>query len=443
MKDANGKSSRLDARTTEILNAELESMIGDRGTCVPGLGVIVYRDGQEVYSRFLGRRVIGATPAEDRSMTRESRFRIASVSKMFTVFTLLQLEEQGRLSLKEDVSRYLGFSLRNPVFPAVPITVEMLAGHTSSLRDGRVYSISPEKGLEEFFSPEGEFWEGGGHFGRQAPGEYFTYCNLNYGVLGTVIEAVTGQRFDLYQKEHILQELEIGGDYVPGNFSPEEFRLLGTCYQKKDVQGRWDEYGPWRGTADAYGGVQPPAETLVLQNPYAEDVRDFCSLRHYRPGRNATIFSPTGGLRISCGELAHALEMLMGKGVYRGKRVLSTASAGKMLERHWIYDENRGNGDTCGGAILSYGLGIYPMDGSSTARLCRNREINLTGHAGEAFGLLSMLCFRPGTGDGFVYIMNGEALEEDEDSRSLGEFSSNYIWEEKLGDAVCRNMFSK
>ena len=37
--------------------------------------------------------------------------------------------------------------------------------------------------------------------------------------------------------------------------------------------------------------------------------------------------------------------------------------------------------------------------------------------------------------DGFVYIMNGEAIEEDEDTRSTGKFSNNYIWEENLGDA--------
>ncbi len=424
------------------LDRELEAMIGESGTCVPGLGVIVYRDGKEIYSRFLGRRTIGTCPAEDRPMTRDSRFRIASVSKQFTVFTLLQLAEQGRLNMKEDVSEYLGFALRNPMFPGEPITLEMLAGHTSSLRDGRVYSTPPERGLEEFFFQEGEFWEGGAHFGEQPPGMYFTYCNLNYGILGTVIEAVTGERFDLYQKEHILKQLEIGGDYVPGNFSPEEFRLLGTCYQKKDAEGKWDEHGPWRGTADAYGGIQPPGDTIALQNPYAEEVQDIYSLKNYEPGRNATPFSPTGGLRLSCGELAHALEMLMDGGMYRNRQILTAQSVAGMLARHWVYDEKTGNGSTCDGTILSYGLGLYHMDGGSSARFCGTREIDLVGHTGEAFGLLSMLCFRPGRRDGFVYIMNGEAIEEDGDPRSRGRFSSNYIWEERMGDAVCRNMFA-
>ena len=99
------------------------------------------------------------------------------------------------------------------------------------------------------------------------------------------------------------------------------------------------------------------------------------------------------------------------------------------------------NGNNYGGTILSYGLGIYQMDGKSTARFCKDTEIDLVVHTGEAFGLLSMLAIRPNTKDGYVYIMNGEAVEEDEDARSAGKFSNNYIWEETIGDAICRNVF--
>lgn len=425
------------------LDRELEAMIGETGTCVPGLGVIAYRNGREVYSCFLGRRRIGKSPEEDFPMERDSRFRIASVSKMFTIFTIMQLVEAGRLELDADVGRLLGFPLRNPSYPEVPITVGMLASHTSSIRDGKVYSIPPEKGLEEFFGPSGEYWEEGAHFASrgQAPGEFFEYCNLNYGLLGTIIELVTGERFDLYQKSHILAELDIHGDYVPGNFSQEEFEKLGTVYRKRDASGCWDEDGPWYGAADDYRGIRPPEDTIVLQNPYKEDAQYICSLKDYRPGRNATIFSPTGGLRISCEELSHALEMLMNEGSYRGRQIISTASVKRMMGRDWIYSRERENGNTCDGAILSYGLGIYQIDGSSSARLCKDYEVDLVGHTGEAFGLFSMLCLRPGTRDGFLYIMNGEAVEEDVDSRSKGRFSGNYIWEENLADAVCRNLF--
>ena len=56
---------------------------------VPGLGVVVFKNGREVFSKFVGSRRLG------KSVTRQTRFRIASVSKMFTVFSILQLVERG------------------------------------------------------------------------------------------------------------------------------------------------------------------------------------------------------------------------------------------------------------------------------------------------------------------------------------------------------------
>lgn len=428
------------------LHEELTQMIGDTGTKVPGMGVIVYKDGKEVFSDFLGSAIVDSkNPQNNRPFTRQSRFRVASVSKMFTVFTLMQLQEQGKLDLDADVSQYLGFRLRNLNYPEKPITVRMLASHTSSLRDGKVYSIPPQVSIQEFFKPEGKFYENGDHFAPKGeePGKYFAYCNLNYGVLGTIIEKITGERFDKYQKKHILRQLDIKADYLPGNFRKKEFAKLGAVYQKKDASGKWDENGPWRATQDGYPEGQPKKDTIALQNPYKEDYQDTYSLKGYVPGTNATVFSPAGGLRISCEELSHVLSMLAENGTYRGKRVLSPKSVQAMMSREWVYDEAAKNGKTYGGTILSYGLGLYQMDGSSTARFCKDREIGLVGHTGEAFGLLSMLCLRPNTKDGFLYIMNGEAVEEDEDERSSGKFSNNYIWEERLGDAICRHTFNK
>jgi CubicO group peptidase (beta-lactamase class C family) len=436
----------MDNGEKQELHDELTQMIGDTGTKVPGMGVIVYKDGKEVFSDFLGTAIVDSeNPQNNRPFTRESRFRVASVSKMFTVFTLMQLQEQGKLDLDADVSQYLGFKLRNPQYPEQPITARMLASHTSSLRDGKVYSIPPQVSVQEFFKPEGKFYENGAHFAPQGeePGKYFAYCNLNYGILGTIIEKVTGERFDKYQKNHILRQLDIQADYLPGNFSKKEFAKLGAVYQKKDTAGKWNEHGPWRATQDGYPDGQPQKDTVALQNPYKEDYQDTYSLKGYVPGTNATVFSPAGGLRISCDELSHALSMLADNGTYRGKQVLSPASVQAMMSRQWIYDAAAKNGKTYGGTILSYGLGIYQMDGDSTARFCKDAEIDLVGHTGEAFGLLSMLCLRPNTKDGYIYIMNGEAVEEDEDERSAGKFSNNYIWEERLGDAICRHAFSK
>lgn len=417
--------------TIELLDRELENMIGDNGIKVPGLGVIVYKDGVEIYSKFLGKRVVESS----KPVTRNTRFRVASVSKMFTIFSIMQLVEQSKINLDYDISNYLDFELRNPNFPQKKITTRMLANHTSSLRDGKIYSIPPEDSIKEFFSPNGKYWERGAHFDKNPPEKFFSYCNLNYGLLGTIIEAVTGERFDIYQRKNILSQLDTKADYLLGNFESAEFEMLGAIYRKKNPVGIWDEFGKWYAQIDGYK-IQPAKDTVSLQNPYEEKFQQKYCLKDYRIGTNATIFSPQGGLRISFDELAHALEMLINSGTYRGKKILSKESLDTMFTPCWIYDGK--NGDTCDDVMLSYGLGIYFIDGKSTARVCKDYEINLIGHTGAAFGMLSGLFFIPNTRTGFIYMMNGEAVAEDSDPRSFGEFSSNYIWEEKIMNAICK-----
>lgn len=403
--------------TAAQLDSELENLIGAADFKVPGLGVIVYVDGAEVYSKFLGKRIIGEN---EKPVTRATRFRAASVSKGFTSFAVMRLAERGKINLDEDVSEYLGFSLRNPFQPSERITARMLAAHTSSLRDGKIYSSPPDVSIAEFFKADGKFFEGGAHFARGGVGKFFSYSNLNYGLLGTIIEAVTGERFDIHQKKNILRELDTAADYIPANLERQAFENLGTLYQ----QGI--------GKADDFNGIQPPHDTLALQNPYDENFQAVYDLKSYRAGTNATIFSPQGGLRISFEELAHALEMLMNGGNFRGRQILRRESVAEMLKPHWVY--NSGNGDTYGGAILNYGLGFYRIDGKSSARVCKNPEMDLIGHTGEAFGMLSGIFFRPNTRTGFVYMMNGTALDI---AQGKGIFSANYIWEENLMNAVC------
>jgi len=394
----------------------------------PGLGFIVYKDGNEIFSKFEGRRRLD----KNLPVTRDTKFRVASLSKQFTIFTIMQLVERGKLNLDEDVSRYLGFELRNPKFPAVPITCRMLASHTSSLRDGKIYSIPPIFGVEEFFKRDGKFFEDGAHFGNEPPEKFFTYCNLNYGILGTLIECVTGKRFDIYQRENILSELDTRADYVVGNLPQKDFNLLGTLYQKKSPNGHWDEFGEWYAHMDDYKGIQPARDTLNLQNPYAENFCNDYNLHDYKIGTNATIFSPQGGLRISFEELGHAMQMILNDGTFCGRKILSEESLAEMFKPQWIYNGN--NGDTCGGVMLSYGLGEYQINGKTSARLCKNRVIDFAGHTGIAFGCIAGF-FVTNKREGFLYVANGH--EEDLDApQSSGKFSANYIHEEKIFEKI-------
>ena len=379
-----------------------------------GLGVIVFKDGTEIYSDFSGSRVLGKN---SKPVTRQTRFRVASVSKMFTIFSIMQLVERGKISLDDDAGELLGFELRNPNCPQKKISVRMLACHTSSLRDGKIYSLPPNVSIEELFRRDGEFWEDGNHFAPrdETVGEFFTYANLNYGLLGTIIERVTGKRFDIYQRENILRQLDTQADYLPANLGVEEFEQLGTLYEKNSS-------GEWHAQIDDFDGIRPLKDTVALQNPYAENFRHVCSLKDYRVGTNATIFSPQGGLRISFDELANTLEMILNGGNFRGRKILSGESLAEMFKPQWTFNPQNPNGDTDGGAFLSYGLGTYRVNG-----------FNFVGHGGDAFGMLSGLFVVPNTKSGFVYMMNGHG----DSCCKFGLYPS----EERILDAVCRKIF--
>lgn len=425
------------------LTTELDAMVGHSGTHVPGLGVEVYKNGKRAYTHFAGHRYFAEKPGQkDLPITSKTRFRAASVSKMFTAFTIMQLVDEGKLTLDEDVSDLLGFKLRNPNYPDTPITVRMLLSHTSSLRDGKLYAIPPTDSVQEFFTEKGKFYENGDHFAPegQAPGQCFKYSNINYGLLGTIIEKVTGERFDKYQKSHILKQLDIKADYTPGNLSKGEFKNLGVIYQKNS-NGKWDENSPWVPQIDDYQGKQPPKDQVKVQNPDHRELDVFYDLKDYVPGTNATIFSPQGGLRISYDELGNALEMLVNGGKYKGKQIIRPGLLKEMMKPQWTYDPKNPNGFTYGGSIESYGLGLYQIKGSGTSRAVKDHELDLVGHTGEAYGLLSGVFMIPGTKNGFIYMMNGEALAEDDDPRSAGKYSGNYVWEENIMDAICRNAF--
>src|SRR5690554_3106304 len=73
---------------------------------------------------------------DDKRVEDESIFRIASISKVIIGMAALKLVEEELLDLDEDISNILGYIIRNPKFPNVPITTRMLMLHTSSITDG-------------------------------------------------------------------------------------------------------------------------------------------------------------------------------------------------------------------------------------------------------------------------------------------------------------------
>lgn len=434
-------SQQTPEMNTAQADADLDAMLTDPDAPIPGYSVMAFKNGELCYERTGGYQYIDADDsANSIAFSKETRFRTASISKVFVGIAIMGLVEDGKIDLDADVSDYLGFSLRNPNYPDTAITCRMLLSHTSSIRDGSVYSIAPEYSIQEFFTPDGKYWLDGEHFANsedgvdRAPGVYFAYCNLNYGVLGTVIECVTGQRFDEYMKAEVLEPMGMKASYNPGDFTAEELKDLSPIYQKQTNE-VWDKSGPFIAQIDDFQGqVQDHNKVLITNPDIGTDT--MVDLTNYKIGTNGTIFSPQGGLRISTEEMEILIKMFLNDGKIGDTVILKPESIDEMFTPVWNYDGT--NGDTYGGLMCSFGLAIQTMTSQYKDRFVEDRDIVLSGHFGEAYGLLAGMFMDRESGNAIYYVMNGMGGPE---SENAGEYSGMYRWEEKFCTALLDNIF--
>lgn len=380
------------------LDNQLAAIVGDVRQPLASLSVLAIRHGQPVYQQQFGDRYLPAQGGQNLPVTADTLFRIASVSKMMTTLALMRLVEQNKLQLDQDVGIYLGFSLRNPYFPTQAITLRSLLSHTSSLRDAAGYFWGAERSLRDVFTAGGDaMWAN-----NAAPGRYFSYANLNWGVIGTVMEKVTGERFDRLMRRLLLAPMGLRGGYNPAEFSPGELNDMATLYRKRPADSEtWQPDGPWIAQADDVH-VQVPVQPAGLDN--------------YMIGSNATIFSPTGGLRISAADMGKIMQMLLAGGRYRGQQLLQPASIALMFTRQWQLAADGGNGDSDQGLFRAWGLGNqqFDADGARGNGLVANARFSAAGHLGDAYGLRSAFVLDFANKNGMIYLIGGTGSDPDQ-----------------------------
>lgn len=388
----------------EKLIARMKEIISDPVNPMLAAAVGVLKDGKVVFSEAVGRKKPDGDP-----VTADTKYRIASISKLVTAIGVWQLIEQGLLDPEDDVSRHLGFILRNPAYPDTPITVKMLLSHTSSIRDGGIpgsYNIPFGHPISEFFT------EGAAHYNPrgwappgEAPGAYFAYCNMNYCLLGTIIENVSGERFDRYMRNHIFSPMGLSCGFSVSDMPEAVQAQVGTLYRRLD--------GIWTPQCDDFSNGYP--------------IEDYAG---YVIGTNGSLFGPMGSLRISVKELCQIMLMFCNGGSHRGVQILKPQTIERMFSPAWTYDPAIQNGDNYHGLMNCYGMGPHLFTNQTPGdRLVRNQDLPFAGHTAEAYGLIGGMGFDRKRGNGIVYFTAGLGSDM---SKSAGEYSAFYCWEEKL-----------
>jgi uncharacterized protein YbbC (DUF1343 family)/CubicO group peptidase (beta-lactamase class C family) len=206
---------------------------------IPGAVLLVGHDGKVVYRKAYGHR---ALEPRHETMTLDTVFDLASLTKVVVTTTaVMQLEEQGKVRLNDPVAKYLPEFAQNG---KEDITVRQLLTHYSGLQ--------PDLDLK---TP----WEGketayGAAFAErpvEPPGSQFIYSDINFIVLGALVERVSGETLEVYAQRHIFAPLKMTRTRFlpPASWRP---RIAPTQYDENGYMLRGVVHDP---TARRMGGV--------------------------------------------------------------------------------------------------------------------------------------------------------------------------------------------
>jgi CubicO group peptidase (beta-lactamase class C family) len=367
-----------------------------------GMSVLVMCNGSESDVFHYGLSDIST----ERPISERTYYRIASISKTITATALMQLYENGYFEIDDDINNYLDFNIIHPSYPDRTITFKHLLSHTSGLQDGSgynnflsaSYSQTPPPHISELLTISGDYYTTD-MFHNHQPGSYFTYSNINYGIIGTLIEQISGQRFDLYVRDSILLPLGITGSFNIDHIS--DIENVAVLYRNGNPQ------------ADNYQGTHPtPFDSAA-----------------YTVGTNGVIFAPQGGLRITAGDLGKFMAMHSNSGTFSDVEILKPETANLMHTPVWTY--NGSNGNNYYNLFNSWGLGVQVTTNTYEGDIVIP-ETAMIGHAGEAYGLISDMYFEKEKQFGVIFLTNGYYSG----GYSFGNNSAFYIPEEETFAAV-------
>lgn len=173
---------------------------------MPGCSVGVFRDGKTLLQRNYGM----ADLSTKQPLTADTLFYMASVSKQFTSLAAVKLAEEGKLTLDDDIRKWL------PELPSygTPVTVRMLMNHTGGIREVLgLFGLAGTERYETLMPPQVLRMLVRQKAVNFTPGTAHTYSNGGYFLLAQVVERASGQRFDEFARQRILEPLGMNSSY--------------------------------------------------------------------------------------------------------------------------------------------------------------------------------------------------------------------------------------
>ena len=339
-------SARAQAGVEEQLDL-IFSRYSTLGACVA-----IFENGRVTYTHTYGVLRPGGP-----EVTEDTAFQVGSISKMVGCIGLMQLMDEQGISLDAELGDVLGYPVRNPAYPAIPVTLRQLMTHTASLRDSGDYDDALRGDglpLRDLFHDRSAYT----FFSKTQPGTRRVYSNFGGGLIGSLIEALSGMTLDDYLDQTVFAPRGVTAAYQASRM-PEDVPL-----------------------ADMY---------LMPQRRLSKRLRDdLTDVREPDPEHN--YYFTAGKLIISAPDLCKILIALCDGGVCGNARILQEGWVREMLTAQ----------NYLGSVSCESGNGLFlnitqdEVDG----RL-------LYGHGGKANGMLCAAYFDPTDRTGVVMLTNG------------------------------------
>jgi CubicO group peptidase (beta-lactamase class C family) len=269
-----------------------------------GIGAAIIINNEVVWSKGFGY----ADRENKLPFTVNTIMNIGSISKTFTGVCLMKAVEEKKLSLDEDINRYLPFKVINPFFPGEKITLRHIATHTSGiadrypLYDSTYYKMgdTPEplgEFLKNYFVPGGRYYSKE-NFYNNKPGAAREYSNIAAGLAGYIVELVTGKKLNEYSRQYI--------------FKPLDMKNTGWLFSEINLKNHAKLY-------DKKGDTISPVQLYGLTT------------------------YPDGGVRTTVTDLSKFFIALLDEGEYNGARILKKETVREMTRFHFTADNKPGN----------------------------------------------------------------------------------------------------
>ena len=282
----------------------------------------------------------------------DTMFRVASITKMATALVTLKLAEEGAFALDDPIAPLLPDAADEPSLRGV--TIRQLLCHTSGLRDVPAYEQALRNGDTFHTVLRSE--------GVRVDSNAMTYCNFGFGLLGCLMESITGQALETVFQQKLFQPL--GMEATLDASTLDESRIMPIARVLPYRQGRDITI-----TCLGFKSIAQPDPT-----------------RHF--GHSA------GAMYTNCASLSNLLLIIAGDGIYKGKQYFSPALIRQMKAQH-----------SYTGAAASpdrrYGLGLVILD-----RLDISPR-KLYGHQGFAYGCVDGAFIEEETGRQVIFLNGG------------------------------------